>query len=90
MLRRTLAAIALTVLLGGLTHPARQVQAQQQAKGITFRVKLDPKQVGAKPESGRVLVGIAKGKQRPNFTNYRPPVLPVLRQTPKRSPRIRS
>ena len=78
MLRRTLAVIALTVFLGGLTHPARQVEAQQQAKGIVFRVKLDPKQVGAKPESGRVLVGIAKGKQRPNFTNYHPPVLPVL------------
>lgn len=54
--------------------------AQPAAKpgGIVFRVKLDPKQVGAKPESGRVLVGIAKAKQRPNFTNYRPPVLPVL------------
>jgi hypothetical protein len=52
--------------------------AQPPAKGIRFRVKLDPKQVGAKPESGRVLVGIAKGKQGPDFTNYRPPVLPIL------------
>src|SRR4026209_532054 len=52
--------------------------AQQPARGITFRVKLDPKLVGAKPESGRVLVGIAKAKRRPDFTNYRPPVLPIL------------
>ena len=41
-------------------------------------MKIDPKQVGAKPESGRVLVGIAKARQRPDFTNYRPPVLPIL------------
>src|SRR5262245_50971963 len=78
MPRRTLAVAAFIVALGGLTPPARQADAQQPAKGITFRVKLDPKQVGAKPESGRVLVGIAKAKQRPDFTNYRPPVLPVL------------
>ena len=52
--------------------------AQPPAKGITFRVKLDPKLVGPKPESGRVLVGIAKAKRRPDFTNYRPPVLPIL------------
>jgi len=52
--------------------------AQPSAKGITFRVKFDPKLVGAKPDSGRVLVAIAKSGQRPNFTNYHPPVLPVL------------
>jgi hypothetical protein len=52
--------------------------AQPVAKGIAFRVKLDPKLVGVKPESGRVLVGIAKAKRRPDFTNYRPPVLPIL------------
>lgn len=46
--------------------------------GLRFVVKIDPKQVGAKPESGRVLVGIAKKGQTPDFTNYRPPVLPVL------------
>jgi hypothetical protein len=78
MLRRTLAVAALAIALGVLTLPARPVQAQPAAKGITFRVKLDPAQVGAKPESGRVLVGIAKGKGRPNFTSYRPPVLPIL------------
>ena len=42
------------------------------AKGITFRVKLDPKLVGAKPESGRVLVGIAKAKQRPELHQLPP------------------
>src|SRR5262249_44598763 len=74
-----LAIAALVIIItGGLTPSARQTQAQPVAKGIAFRVKLDPKQVGAKPESGRVLVAIAKEKQRPNFTNYRPPVLPVL------------
>jgi hypothetical protein len=52
--------------------------AQPPARGITFRVKLDPKLVGAKPESGRLLIGIAKAKRRPNFTNYRPPALPIL------------
>ncbi len=73
MLRRSLAVAA-------LFFASVVALAQPPAKpgGIAFRVKLDPALVGAKPESGRVLVGIAKGKQRPNFTNYRPPVLPVL------------
>jgi hypothetical protein len=62
------------ILLAIAATPA----AQLPTKGITFRVKLDPKLVGANPESGRVLVGIAKGKRVPDFTNYRPPVLPIL------------
>lgn len=71
MLTRPLAAcVILFASIGALAQPA--------AKGITFRVKLDPKLVGAKPESGRVLVGIARAKRRPDFTNYRPPVLPIL------------
>src|SRR5215510_5159018 len=79
MPRRAFAIVALVVIItGGLTPPARLAQAQPAAKGIVFRVTLDPKQAGAKPESGRVLVAVAKGKQRPNFTNYRPPVMPVL------------
>lgn len=65
------------VALGGLTVPARQAPPARPA-GLQFRVKLDPRLVGVKPESGRVLVGIARAKQRPNFTNYRPPVLPIL------------
>ena len=46
--------------------------------GVRFHVKIDPKQVGAKPQSGRVLVGIAKKSEHPDFTNYKPPVLPLL------------
>ena len=71
MLRRAVAVFAMLFVPVGLL-------AQPAPKGIAFRVKLDPKQVGAKPESGRLLVGIAKARQRPNFTNYHPPVLPVL------------
>lgn len=48
------------------------------AQGLRFEVKLHPNQVGATPESGRVLVGIARAGQRVDFTNYRPPVLPIL------------
>ena len=50
----------------------------QPASGLTFQVKIDPKQVGEKPQSGRVLVGIAPAGETPDFTNYRPPVLPIL------------
>lgn len=77
---RVLAIVGfVAVLLGGLTPPVRQAHAQPaKPGGIQFRVKIDPKLIAAKPESGRVLVAIAKAKQRPNFTNYRPPVLPVL------------
>jgi hypothetical protein len=71
MLTRTFAVgVVLFASIGVLAQPA--------AKGITCRVKLDSKMVGSKPESGRVLVGIAKAKRRPEFTNYRPPVLPIL------------
>jgi hypothetical protein len=78
MLRRMLAVIAFAVALGAVLPADRPALAQPAAKGITFRVKLDPKQVGGKPEGGRVLVGLAKPKQRIDFTNYRPPVLPIL------------
>jgi hypothetical protein len=71
MLGRTLAIVALSIMSAAGV-------AQPPAKGITFRVKLSPKRLGAKPESGRVLVAIAKSGQRPSFTNYHPPVLPVL------------
>jgi hypothetical protein len=71
MLTRFLAAGFLLFFLAGAL-------AQSPTKGITFHISLDPKLVGAKPESGRVLVGIAKAKRRPDFTNYRLPVLPIL------------
>jgi hypothetical protein len=75
---RVLAIVVFVVALVGFVLPARHAATQAAAKGITFRVKLDAKQVGAKPEGGRVLVGIAKPGRRVNFTNYRPPVLPIL------------
>ena len=46
------------------------------APTISFEVKLDPKLAPAKP--GRVLVGIAKKGETPDFTRYKPPVLPIL------------
>ena len=80
MLRRSFAVgEGLLASIGGLAQPP--------VKGIAFRVKLDPKVVGAKPESGRVLIGIARARQRPNFTSYRPPVLPILLRG---CPRLRS
>lgn len=75
MLRRVF--VVLAMLFGSVSVV---VVAQPPAKlaGITFRVKIDPSLVGAKPESGRVLVGIAKAKQRIDFTRTDPPVLPIL------------
>ncbi|MBX9584083.1 MAG: hypothetical protein K2X87_27605 [Gemmataceae bacterium] len=72
MLVRAALVVPLAVL-GGLTAPARQ-----PAAGLRFEVRIDPKQVGAEPPSGRVLVGVAPAGQTPDFTNYRPPVLPLL------------
>lgn len=46
--------------------------------GLKFQVKIAEKQVGTVPESGRVLVGIGRADGEPDFTNYRPPVLPIL------------
>ncbi|MDB5312450.1 MAG: hypothetical protein JWO38_6652 [Gemmataceae bacterium] len=72
---RPVAAVAV------LVAPFVVVVAAEPAKppgGLRFVVKIDPKQVGAKPASGRVLVGVAKAKEVPDFTNYRPPVLPIL------------
>ena len=46
--------------------------------GLRFEVKLDPKLVGDKPQSGRLIVGIAKKGEHVDFTNYKPPVLPIL------------
>ena len=64
-----------------LAMPVVALVAAEPAKppaGLRFVVKIASKQVGAKPESGRVLVGVAKAKEIPDFTNYRPPVLPIL------------
>jgi hypothetical protein len=53
-------------------------QPDKPKAGLKFVVKIAPDQVGAKPESGRVLVGIGPANGEPDFTNYRPPVLPIL------------
>src|SRR5437016_2335470 len=63
-----LVALAITAVAQPAKPPA----------GLRFQVKIDPNQVGEKPESGRVLVGIGPAKSEPDFTNYRPPVLPIL------------
>lgn len=54
------------------------LDAPAKPAGLRFVVRIDPKQVGAKPQSGRVVVGIAKKGEHPDFTNYKPPVLPLL------------
>ena len=46
------------------------------APAASFEVHLDPKLAPAKP--GRVVVGIARKGETPDFTNYKPPVLPIL------------
>lgn len=70
---RRLAAVAALLCAALLSHAA-----DPPAKGLTFEVKLDAKVVGDKPQSGRVVLAIAKGKGRPNFTNTDPPANPVL------------
>ncbi len=46
--------------------------------GIRFEVTIEPAVAAAKPEAGRVLVGIARKGAKPDFTRYKPPVLPIL------------
>jgi hypothetical protein len=53
-------------------------QPPAKPAGVTFQVKLAPDQVGKPAESGRVLVAVGPARGEPDFTNYRPPVLPVL------------
>jgi Putative esterase len=55
---------------------ASQVASAQPA--LKFEVKIAADQVGKTPESGRVLVGIARTGGRIDFTNYRPPTSTVL------------
>ena len=73
---RAFATAALAAALVGFVLP--ECEAQPAAKGVTFRVKLNNKHIGPKPKGGRVLVGVAKAKESVDFTNYRPPVLPIL------------
>jgi len=46
------------------------------APAVSFEIKLDPKLAPAK--AGRLVVGIAKKGETPDFTGYKPPVLPIL------------
>ncbi len=70
--------VAAALLIVGGTWLAAQEPAAKPPGGLRFEVTIDPKQVGDRPPSGRVLVGIAKKGMRPDFTNYKPPVLPIL------------
>jgi hypothetical protein len=81
MFRRTLVVILLlSVDLGVLAQPAQEVLAQPPVKQgrLKFEVRIAADQVGKTPESGRVLVAIGPRDGQPDFTNYRPPVLPIL------------
>ena len=71
-MRPLLAVLALSFAAVVAGQPAKP------APGLRFVVTIDPKQVGAKPESGRVLVGVGPAGGEPDFTNYKPPVLPIL------------
>lgn len=62
----------------GLSALALTAAAADPPKGLRFEVRIDPAQVGDAPPSGRLLVGIAPAGKAPDFTNYRPPVLPLL------------
>jgi hypothetical protein len=64
------AAALVAAALGLAAQPA-------PTPGLRFVVKLDPG-LGAKPQSGRVLVAVGPAGRPPSFTNYVPPVLPVL------------
>jgi hypothetical protein len=70
---RLFAAVALVAV--GLGWSAAQPPAKPA--GITFEVKIAA-DVAGKGDSGRVLVAVGPKNGRPNFTNYVPPVLPVL------------
>lgn len=68
----------LVAVVAGLFVAVLAARPANLPAGLRFQVKIDPKQVGTRPESGRVLVGIARPKETPDFTNYKPPVLPIL------------
>lgn len=78
MSARLFAIGAFVAVVVGFALPECQSRAQPALKGITFQVKLDGKQLGRQPIGGRVLVGIGRPKRLIDFTNYRPPVLPIL------------
>ncbi|HEY3789876.1 MAG TPA: alpha/beta hydrolase-fold protein, partial [Urbifossiella sp.] len=74
---RFIAVLIVASVFAAWMMPAREPETKR-VKGLRFEVKIDPKQVGAHPASGRVIVGIAKKGETPDFTSYKPPVLPIL------------
>ncbi|MCE9564856.1 MAG: esterase [Planctomycetes bacterium] len=73
MIRCLLAVVGLIVASWvGIAQPA------PKPASLKFQVKIAANQVGKNPESGRVLVGIGPADGEPDFTNYRPPVLPIF------------
>lgn len=69
--RLAAAAVALVATSALLAQPAPKAPA-----GLRFVVSLDPKLGG--PVTGRVLVALGPKNGTPDFTEYKPPVLPVL------------
>src|SRR5688500_483026 len=67
---RLAAAVAVLVAASAL------VAQPAPTGGLRFVVSLDPKYDG--PVSGRVLVAVGPKNGTPDFTEYKPPVLPVL------------
>lgn len=67
---RLVAAVAVLVAASAL------VAQPAPTGGLRFIVSLDPKYDG--PVSGRVLVAVGPKNGTPDFTEYKPPVLPVL------------
>jgi hypothetical protein len=57
---------------------ATAAQQESEALSLEFRVRIAADQVGAQPPSGRLLVGLGPEEGAPDFTNYFPPVLPIL------------
>ncbi|MBY0460286.1 MAG: hypothetical protein K2V38_23465 [Gemmataceae bacterium] len=74
LLRSLLVASALLGATIGLAQPPNK-------PALKFEVKIAAELVGKEAQeaqSGRVLVGIGPKAGAPNFTNYHPPVLPIL------------
>ncbi len=67
-------AVAILMLASSVSFS----QTENRSNGLTFQIKIAADQVGMKPESGRVLVGIGPTDGEPNFTNYQPPVFPIF------------
>ncbi len=67
--------LALVLLAAAAVAPG---SAFAEESKLRFVVKIDPKLVPAKPQSGRLVVGLAKKGESPDVTTYKPPVLPML------------